>query len=89
MITPVASRTLRLALFTLALSLCAGSKTMAGTAGQRASGRLIARIHDSGFPQGHDTYNGMLAASDGRIYYVLCSEAYIWPARCTRTIPRR
>jgi len=75
MITPVASRTLQLALFTLALCLCAGPNALAGAAGQRASGRLIARIHDSGFPQGHDTYNGMQAASDGRIYYVLCSEA--------------
>jgi len=38
-------------------------------------GILTARIHDSGFPLAHDTYNGMLAASDGRIYYVLCSES--------------
>src|SRR5215831_2441598 len=37
-------------------------------------GSLIARIHESGFPPSHDTYNGMGTASDGRIYYVLCSE---------------
>jgi hypothetical protein len=37
-------------------------------------GRLIARIHESGFPPSHDTYNGMGTGSDGRIYYVLCSE---------------
>ena len=37
--------------------------------------RLTARIHDSGFGLAHDTYNGMLAASDGRIYYVLCSDS--------------
>jgi len=36
--------------------------------------RLIARIHPSGFPQSHDTYNGMGVANDGKIYYVLCSE---------------
>ncbi len=36
--------------------------------------RLTARILESGFPQSHDTYNGMGAGSDGRIYYVLCSE---------------
>lgn len=36
--------------------------------------QLTAAIHDSGFAQSHDTYNGMGAASDGRIYYVLCSE---------------
>jgi hypothetical protein len=38
------------------------------------TGRLIARIHESGFPPSHDTYNGMGTGSDGRIYYVLCSE---------------
>jgi hypothetical protein len=38
------------------------------------SRRLIARVHPSGFPQSHDTYNGMGTGSDGRIYYVLCSE---------------
>jgi len=37
---------------------------------------LVARIHDSGFPLAHDTYNGIGAASDGRIYYVLSSESY-------------
>ncbi len=37
--------------------------------------RLQARIHDSGFPLAHDTYNGMGTASNGRIYYVLCSES--------------
>ena len=39
-------------------------------------GRLIARIHDSGFELAHDTYNGMGTGSDGRIYYVLCAESY-------------
>ncbi|HQI27676.1 MAG TPA: hypothetical protein PLT20_06280, partial [Sedimentisphaerales bacterium] len=37
---------------------------------------LIARIYDSGFPQAHDTYNGMGTASDGRIFYVLSSERF-------------
>ena len=41
-----------------------------------AQAGLIARIHDSGFDLAHDTYNGMGAASDGRIYYVLSSESY-------------
>src|SRR6266545_6998214 len=36
--------------------------------------RLIARIHPSGFAQSHDTYNGMGTGSDGKVYYVLCSE---------------
>lgn len=36
---------------------------------------LIARAHDSGFQMSHDTWNGMGVASDGRVYYVLCSES--------------
>ena len=38
--------------------------------------KLIAETYDSGFAAAHDTYNGMIAASDGRIYYVLSSQAY-------------
>ncbi|MGA2068530.1 MAG: hypothetical protein ABSG86_26395 [Thermoguttaceae bacterium] len=37
---------------------------------------LIAETYDSGFPSAHDTYNGMGAASDGNIYYVLCSTTH-------------
>jgi hypothetical protein len=40
------------------------------------SGRLIARTYNSGFELAHDTYNGMGAGSDGKIYYVLSSESY-------------
>ena len=29
-----------------------------------AQAGLVARIHDSGFPQAHDTYNGMGTASN-------------------------
>jgi hypothetical protein len=36
-------------------------------------GILHARTFNSGFAQAHDTYNGMLAASDGKVYYVLSS----------------
>lgn len=43
---------------------------------QAQGDRLIARIHDSGFPLAHDTYNGMGTGSDGKIYYVLCAESY-------------
>ena len=34
---------------------------------------LTARAFDSGFELSSGTFNGMLAASDGRIYYVLCA----------------
>ena len=42
---------------------------------------LKAQTHNSGFPIGHDTYNGLSAASDGRIYYVLSTEGFDVGAR--------
>ncbi|MGA0559655.1 hypothetical protein ACO2Q8_23545 [Larkinella sp. VNQ87] len=36
---------------------------------------LLATPHYSGFALAHDTYNAITAASDGQIYYVLCSES--------------
>ena len=36
----------------------------------------MARTYNSGFPEGHDTYNGMGCASDGNLYYVLSSEKH-------------
>ena len=36
--------------------------------------KMTAKVYDSGFAQSHDTYNGMGVGSDGKIYYVLCSE---------------
>ncbi|GAB2518401.1 hypothetical protein [Spirosoma aerophilum] len=41
-----------------------------------ASPSLIATPYYSGFPLAHDTYNAITAASDGKIYYILCSESY-------------
>jgi hypothetical protein len=38
-------------------------------------GTLTAQNYNSGFSLAHDTYNGMSAASDGKIYYVLCSQS--------------
>lgn len=37
--------------------------------------KIIATVYNSGFEHSHDTYNGMACASDGKIYYVLCSES--------------
>ncbi|MDF7816062.1 hypothetical protein P1X15_00605 [Runella sp. MFBS21] len=37
---------------------------------------LIATPYFSGFDLAHDTYNAITAASNGKIYYVLCSESY-------------
>src|ERR1044071_7762976 len=39
------------------------------------NGKLIAKTYDSGFERAHDTYNAISAASDGKIYYVLSSDA--------------
>jgi hypothetical protein len=56
--------------------------------------KITARTFNSGFAQAHDTYNGMGCASDGKIYYVLSSEAYDIPAQmfvfdpATRAIKR-
>jgi hypothetical protein len=43
--------------------------------------RLVAKVHDSDFALAHDTYNGMGTGSDGRIYYVLSSQAVDTAAR--------
>ena len=40
-----------------------------------ATPSLMANPYYSGFGLAHDTYNAITAASDGRIYYVLCSES--------------
>jgi hypothetical protein len=55
----------------LALVCCWRVQPAAAADPQR---KLLARTYNSGFPQAHDTYNGISAASDGRIYYVLSSE---------------
>jgi hypothetical protein len=39
-------------------------------------GKLIATTFNSGFSLAHDTYNGISAAGDGRIYYVLSSQSH-------------
>lgn len=36
--------------------------------------KIIATVYHSGFENAHDTYNGISSASDGKIYYVLCSQ---------------
>ncbi len=37
--------------------------------------KLIAKTYNSGFSKAHDTYNGISVASDGKVYYVLSSDA--------------
>lgn len=38
--------------------------------------QLKAQPYYSGFPLAHDTYNAITAASDGKVYYVLCAELH-------------
>jgi hypothetical protein len=60
-----------------AILLAASSGTWAASSSAPANEgrRLSARTYNSGFPQAHDTYNGMGVASDGNVYYVLSSES--------------
>ena len=41
-----------------------------------AQADLVARIHESGFAHGHDTYNSIATGSDGKIYYVLSCDLF-------------
>ena len=66
---------------TALLLLCPLLAVAAEAAAERPPKTLTARIHDSGFPEGHDTYNGLSTASDGRIFYVLSTEGYEVGAR--------
>jgi len=55
-----------------AIALLAGWSTIRPV---HADSRLSAQSFDSGFAKAHATFNGMLAASDGKIYYVLCADS--------------
>lgn len=50
---------------------CLQSSEIASSYGP--SGVLLSRWHDSGFTEGDDNYNAVTAASDGKIYYVICA----------------
>lgn len=61
---------------------CSASPSGRSTAlDHETSPTLKAQTHNSGFPIGHDTYNGLSATSDGRIYYVLSTEGFDVGAR--------
>jgi hypothetical protein len=68
----------RLALLLAALAALSGCNAPAPP---KLATKLIAHAFDSGFPLAHDTYNGMGAASDGNIYYVLSTEPHDAAAR--------
>ena len=72
----VREKTIIVSLLVVLAASFLGSCTSRTGSGEEASPpkRLIARIYDSGFAKSHDTYNGMGTGSDGKIYYVLCSD---------------
>ncbi len=78
---PTTIRRLWLLAFTLAAAAPVSPLAVYPADTPPAGRHLTARVHDSGFAEAHDTYNGMGVASDGRIYYVLCSESYEFGAR--------
>ena len=90
MITPKKPRLLPAAIAATILSLYgfmppAPAQNSAIPDGQSYTGpRITARVYNSGFAFGHDTYNGMGTGSDGNIYYVLSSENIDQGARMFR-----
>ncbi len=62
--------------FSLFLAGCVPPQTAKPAQPAASTGKLAAKTFNSGFKWAHDTYNGMGAASDGRIYYVLSAEPY-------------
>ncbi len=70
--------TCRLAFTAAFIPLCpwwAPGETRGEAASPATPRKLVAQTYNSGFELAHDTYNGMGTGSDGRIYYVLCSES--------------
>ncbi|MBI4582148.1 MAG: hypothetical protein HY718_20800 [Planctomycetes bacterium] len=59
----------------LVVAGCLQGEHRGGRSAPARQAKLTARTYNSGFPQAHDTFNGLSAASDGRIYYVLSSTA--------------
>jgi hypothetical protein len=55
---------------------CAWQSMLSAAQSSEPMPRIVARTFNSGFELAHDTYNGLSAASDGKIYYVLSSESY-------------
>jgi len=61
----------------LALAATTHAQQLVVPDGKAYTGKKItAATYNSGFADAHDVYNGMGTASDGRIFYVLCSERY-------------
>lgn len=64
--------------------ICSADQAASPASGQK----LAARVFNSGFREAHDTYNGISVASDGNVYYVLCSTSIDFGGRVYRYDPR-
>lgn len=64
-------------------SSCLDTQATCSTTGKK----LAARVFNSGFREAHDTYNGISVASDGNVYYVLCSTSIDFGGRVFRYDP--
>ncbi len=63
-----------LSLLSLIMTLSTQCRSSEQKTGNTATQQpLVAKHYYSGFPDAHDTYNAISAASDGKIYYVLSS----------------
>ncbi len=62
---------------------------MMAHAQQPAAKTITATTYNSGFDLAHDTYNGLSAASDGKIYYVLSSQSIDIGGKCMLLIPQQ
>jgi len=71
----------RTARLSLAVALLAGATAFAANDPFQPASKLAGITHDSGFPDGHDPYNSMGCASDGKIYYVLSADKFDVGAR--------
>jgi hypothetical protein len=58
----------------LIMSGCKQANQTETTVVSTPDAKIIATVFNSGFEKAHDTYNGISTASDGKVYYVLCSE---------------
>ena len=66
---------------TAALAALAALTAFASADPFQPAHKLVGITHDSGFADGHDPYNGMGCASDGKIYYVLSADKFDVGAR--------
>lgn len=70
------TRRIHLAAMACLLSLAAAASGEPSADPFAPARKLTGITYDSGFAEAHDTYNGMGCGSDGKIYYVLCSEKH-------------